>query len=67
MLKVNITIEEKENNCQVNIQQKDYDKATKNEQITYLNIFNHLKKLFDEVDAKKTTPKKTTKKKKEEK
>lgn len=61
MLKVNITIEEKENNCQVNIQQKDYDKATKNEQITYLNIFNHLKKLFEEVDAVKKEEKKTTK------
>lgn len=61
MLKVNITIEEKENNCQVNIQQKDYDKATKNEQITYLNIFNHLKKLFEEVNAEKKEEKKTTK------
>lgn len=61
MLKVNITIEEKENNCQVNIQQKDYDKATKNEQITYLNIFNHLKKLFEEVNAEKKETKKTTK------
>ncbi len=61
MLKVNITIEEKDNNCQVNIQQKDYDKATKNEQITYLNIFNHLKKLFEEVNAEKNETKKTTK------
>lgn len=61
MLKVNITIEEKENSCQVNIQQKDYDKATKNEQITYLNIFNHLKKLFEEVNAEKKEEKKTTK------
>ena len=61
MLKVNITIEEKENSCQVNMQQKDYDKATKNEQITYLNIFNHLKKLFEEVNAEKKEEKKTTK------
>lgn len=69
MLKINIEIEEHGKNCQVKIQNENFDNAELSEKQTAIQIYNHLKLLFNEVNAEKkqTKPKKKTTKKKEEK
>lgn len=70
MIKIVLEIEEKDKNCQVRWTNENFDKGTKNEQMSTIQIINHMKKLFEEVHAdkeevkeKKTNKKKTTKKK----
>ena len=63
MLKIILEVEEKEKNCQVVMKNENFDKATKNEQASALQIINHIKLLFNEVNAEKKEVKKTSKKK----
>ena len=67
MLKIILEVSEKEENTQVTMKNENFDKATKNEQMSALQIIEHLRKLFNEVDATKIEEKKkkTTRKKKE--
>lgn len=67
MLKIILEVEEKEENTQVTMKNQNFDKATKNEQMSALQIIEHLRKLFNEVDATKKEEKKKTSRKKKEK
>lgn len=72
MIKIILEVEEKEKNTQVKMKNENFDKGSKNEQMSALQIIGHIRKLFEEVNAekkeepKKKTTRKTTKKKKEE-
>lgn len=65
MLKIILEVEEKEENTQVTMKNENFEKATKNEQMSALQIIGHIKKLFEEANATKTEikKKKTSKKK----
>lgn len=68
MLKIILEVKEKEENTQVTLKNENFDKATKNEQASALQIIGHLRKLFEDVNATKTEEKKkkTSRKKKED-
>ena len=66
MIKIILELTEKEENTQVTMKNENFEKGTKNEQMSALQIIGHIKKLFEEVNAdKKETKKKTSRKKKE--
>lgn len=66
MIKIILEIEEKGKNCQVKWKNENFDNGTNNEKMSTIQIINHMKKLFEEVNADKKeikTKKKTSKKK----
>lgn len=68
MLKIILEVEEKEENTQVTMKNENFEKASKNEQMSGIQIIEHIKKLFNEVNAEKKEElkkKKTSRKKKE--
>lgn len=67
MIKIILEVTEKEDNTQVKLKNENFEKATKNEQMSALQIIGHLKKLFEEANATKTEDKKKTTRKRKEK